>query len=109
MVAQSFSGKEFHGDEVLAVSFANFINGADIRVIQCGDGPCFTAKAFQGLAFACGFLVQEFQGHDAAEREVFGFVDIAHAAATDLFQDPIVRNSAAGWLTHRKAPDLNMC
>lgn len=36
--------QQFHGDEVLAVGFVDFENGADIRMIQRGGGKGFALK-----------------------------------------------------------------
>jgi len=34
-VLKGMTLEKLHGDEATAVVFANFVNGADVRVIQC--------------------------------------------------------------------------
>jgi hypothetical protein len=42
------------------------------------------------------FVGQKFQGDVAAEFEIFGFIDHAHAAASDFADDAVVRNNLPG-------------
>ena len=85
-VLERHAVEQFHGDEAEAVGFADFVNGADVGVIERGGGAGFAAEALesqQGLARRCR---EKFQGDEAAEREVLGFVDDSHAAAAELFE-----------------------
>jgi hypothetical protein len=53
----------------VAVIVANFVDGADVGVVESGRGLCFPTKAFQGLRVGGERVGQEFQG-DAAEELV---------------------------------------
>ena len=48
-------------------------------------------QPLQRLAVLGIFLRQELQSHEAAKLGVLGFVNDTHAAATELFDDAIVR------------------
>jgi hypothetical protein len=52
-------------------------------------------KSLQSLAVLCQLLRQEPQGHWATELCVLGLVHDTHAAATEFFQDAIVRDGLA--------------
>ena len=54
-----------------------FVDGADIGMIQGGGCFGFTAEAFEGLAITSGFFGEEFEGDEAVEASVFGFEDDA--------------------------------
>ena len=48
-VLERLAVEKFHGDEGFAVCIADFVDGADVRVIQSGSGFGFAAKAFESL------------------------------------------------------------
>ena len=87
--------EELHGDEGLAALVVNFVDGADVGMIQSGGGLRFALETGQGLGIFGNFVGQEFERYEAAEFEVFGFVDNPHAATTELFDDSIVRDGLA--------------
>ena len=83
----------------VTVRFVDLVNGSDVRMVEsrCGAGLAF--EPLQGLTIFGKFLRQELQRNVAAEFEIFRFVHHTHAAATELFQDAIVRD---GLVDHRK-------
>src|ERR1700722_286340 len=82
--------EELHGDEGLLAVAADFINGADVGMVESGGGAGFTAETLEGLRVAGKLVGQEFESDEAAEFSVLGFVDHAHAAAAELFHDAVV-------------------
>ena len=40
--------EQFHGDERAPMEFTNVIDGADIRMIQRGCGPCLAPESLDG-------------------------------------------------------------
>jgi hypothetical protein len=48
------------------------------------------------LRVAGDFGREEFEGHEAVEIDVFGFVDDAHPTAAEFFEDAIVRDILDG-------------
>src|ERR1700747_518592 len=86
------AGEKLHGDELLALFFANFIDGANVWVIQRGGGLRFALEAGESLRIASDFGREELEGHEAVELGVLGLVDDAHPAAAQFFEDVIVGN-----------------
>ena len=68
----------------------DFVDGADVGVIECGSGFGFPFEAVEGLGVFGEFVGEKFEGDEAAELEVFGFVDHTHAAAAEFFGDAVV-------------------
>ena len=85
--------QQFHGDERLILSLADIVDGANIRMIESGCSAGLTLKAVESLAISGHFGREKFQGNVAAEAGVFGFVDHAHSASAQPFEDSIVRDS----------------
>jgi hypothetical protein len=87
--------QKLHGDEYCAVLLVNFVDRADIWVIQGGGGLGFALKAAKGLG-VFGYVVrQELEGYKATEFDIFSFVDHAHSAAAQLLDNAEVRDGLA--------------
>ena len=84
--------EELHDEEGAVAFLADVVDRADVGMIQRGRGLGFAAKTFEGLAVLGQIFGKKLEGDEAAEARVFGFVDHAHAAATELFDDPVVRD-----------------
>ena len=91
-VFKGLSFQQLHGDEGPAFEFVDVMNGADVGMIQCAGGARLTLEAFQSLSIRGKALGQKFEGNEAAELGIFGLVNYAHPAATQLFEDTVVRN-----------------
>ncbi len=87
--------EKFHRDEALAVVLADFVDGADVGVVQRGSGAGFAAKAFESLRILRNVFGEEFERDKATEGGVFGLVNNAHPAAAQFFDDAIVRDGLA--------------
>ncbi len=88
--------EKFHGDEAdAAFAFADFVDGADVVVIERGGGAGFAAEAFERGGIFGDVVGKKFQRDETAEREVFGFVDDSHAAAAEFFDDAVVGDCLA--------------
>ena len=87
--------QQLHGDEMPPVFLCDFVNGADIRVIQRRSGSCLALKALQRLRIFLHVFGQELERDVAAEVEVLGFVDHAHTSSTELVQDTIMGDGFA--------------
>src|SRR6516165_10520774 len=79
-----------HDDEGLAVLLVDFVNGANVRVVQGGGGSRLALKALQRLRVAGDIFREEFEGDEAAELDVFGFVNHTHATAAELVDNAVV-------------------
>jgi hypothetical protein len=91
-VRQRHAFQKFHGDEHLVAMFADFVDGANVRMVQRGSGSRLAAKSFQGLRILRQRIRQEFQRHEAAEFSILSLVDNSHTAAAKLFQNAVVRD-----------------
>ena len=96
LLPQRLAFQQLHGDEGLPVGFVDFVNGADVRMIERGRGLGFALKTAQGLRVLGDVLGQKFQRDRASELEVFRFVDHPHAARCPRPKHAVVRNSLAG-------------
>jgi hypothetical protein len=82
--------EKLHGDEGLAVLVVDFVDGADVWVVQGGRRLGFPLKTAEGLRIVCEFVGKELQSDMATKLEVFGFVHHSHPAAADLAEDAVV-------------------
>ena len=87
--------QKFHGDECLPVLLANVMDRADVGMIQGGSRLRFTLEAAESLRVLGNFFGQEFQGDEAVQLYVLGFVDDTHPAAAEFFDDAIMGNRLA--------------
>ena len=81
-----------------AVLIVNFVDRADVRMVQGGGSLGFALEAAESLRVLGDFIGQELQGDKAAELHVLGFVDHTHPAATQLLDDAVVRDGLADHL-----------
>src|SRR6267154_2641622 len=100
---QSLTVEILHYDEALPVVFANFVDGADVGMIERGGSASFAAEAFQCMRVLRQIVRKELQRNKTPEFGVLGLIYHAHSTATELFDDAVMRNSAAeeGILTGR--------
>src|SRR5215470_189589 len=61
-------------------------------MVQRRRGASLTAKAFQRLRITRQIFRQELQRDESAKFRVHGLVNYAHPAATESFEDAVVRN-----------------
>ncbi len=94
--AQRLPLVEGHGDEQRAVlGLADLVDGADVGMVDLRSGPCLAQEPPLLLLGGAALAGEELQRHQAAELQVAGLVDHAHAAAAEALQDLIVRDGAA--------------
>ena len=84
-----------HGNEGLAILFANVVDGADVGVVQGGRRFGLTPEALQCLTILSHVFRQEFESDETIEPGVFGLVNDTHAAAAQLFNNAVVGDSLA--------------
>ena len=75
---------------------AEFVDRADVGMIERRGGSRLTAETFQRLRIVAQIFRQELQRDSAAQLQVFRPVNHAHAAAANDVQHSIVRNRPAG-------------
>src|SRR5215831_18737416 len=92
---QSHPFQQLHGNERLAVLFADVVNGADVRVIEGGSSLGFALKAGERLGIAGYLIGEELEGNKTVKPSIFSLVDHAHATATELLNDAVVGDGLA--------------
>ncbi len=85
LLLKGLAFQEFHDNEGQTIVPANFVNGANVGMVQRGGGASFALKSFQRLGIFGWFLGKKFQRDKTAQVGVFRFVDDAHPATTQLF------------------------
>ena len=94
-VLERFAFEALHREERLAFVLADFVDGANVGVIEGRSGARFALESLQRLVVLRQFLGQEFQRDEAAELDVFRLVHHTHPAAAEFFNDLIVRDRFA--------------
>jgi hypothetical protein len=83
---------QFHGNEGSPIGIVNFVDRADVRVVQGGRGFGFPLKTAESLRVVGEFVGKELQGDVATELEVFRFVHHTHAPTPNLAEDAVMGN-----------------
>jgi len=92
---QSDSIKKLHDDERLTVLLPDFMDGADVGMIQRGSSPSFALEAGARLWVFRHFIGQELQGNEAVQVYIFGLTDNPPPPATKPFDDAVMRYGLA--------------
>ena len=89
---ERFAVEKFHGDERRVVLVVNFVDSADVGMIQgrCGFG--FALETAEGLGIFGYIVGQELQSHETIEFYVLGLVHHTHSAAAKFLDDAEMRN-----------------
>ena len=87
---QGRSFNVLHDDEDPLVVLIDLVDGADVRVVERGDGLRLVDQALPGLLAAGDCVGQHLDGHFAAKRAVLRQKDFAHPARAELTDDPVV-------------------
>ena len=95
MVAQRAALEPFEDEKAAPVVLADFVNRADVGMIQRRRHPRFARETFDGLRIARVFLRQKLQRDLAAEIQIFGEIDDSHAATAEFFKNAVVRDCLA--------------
>ena len=102
---QGFAFEQFHGDERLAILLADVVNGADVGMIKRRSGLRLALETDEGLRIPGHFLRQELEGNETMQPGIFGFIDHAHPATAELFQNPVMGD---GLTDHERRTDLTV-
>src|SRR5437773_7287296 len=77
--------------------FADFVNSANIRVIQSRSSAGLAAKTLKRHLVASDIIREKLKSYETPQLCVFGFVNHTHATASQLLQNAVVRNGLAEW------------
>src|SRR5713101_4773824 len=93
--------QQFHDDEGSPIGLVDFMDRADVRVVEGGCSFGFPLEAAEGLCVVGEFVRKELQGDMATEVEVFRLVHHAHAPAADLAKYAVMGNRLPDMLRGR--------
>ena len=82
--------QQFHSDEGSPISLVDFVDSADVRVVQGGGSFGFPLESAESLCVVGKFIGKELQSYVATQLEVFGFVHDTHAPTADLAEDAVM-------------------
>src|SRR4029079_15487654 len=99
-VGQRFTLEQLHRDEGPGRVFADFVDLAEVRVIDAGRGARFTPQAL-ARSLVAGKRRQCLEGDRTLEPFVTCFVDDAHATLAQLAPDGVVAEAHGLWRSVR--------
>ena len=73
----------------------DFVNSANIGMVQSGRRTRFPAEALQRLRVFGNIVRQKLQSHHATELRVLSLVHYPHATTAQLLDNAVVRNGLA--------------
>ena len=88
--AEGLAFEQLHNEERTPAGFADVEERADAGMIESGNGAGFALKSFEGGGIVGEIAGEKFEGDEAAEANVFGAENLAHAAAAEGLDDFIV-------------------
>ncbi len=107
-VFQRLARNIFHDNEVETVVFIDRVDRNDVWMIERRSGAgLLNQAAFRGLVADC-FRRQKLERNHSAQLLIFGLIDVAHAALTDLSDDTIMKKGFPGLEAHYK-PQKGFC
>ncbi len=96
LLLEAFSLVIFHHNEHPPLrGLVDVMDDADVGVLERGGGLGFVNKPLFGLRIVREFRGEEFEGNEAVELEVPGFVDNAHTASAQVLENLVVRDCCA--------------
>jgi hypothetical protein len=93
--AERLALEKLHGDEGAMCVLTDFVDGANVGMVEGGSAAGFALKTLEGLAIVGEGFGKKLQSDMAAKAEVFGFVDFAHATGAELAENAVVRDGFA--------------
>ncbi len=84
-----------HCDERLAFELADFVDRADVRMIQGAGDTRLAQQALGGFLARRGRGRKELQGDTPVQLRVLGQPDGAHPTGTEMTEDAVMRDGAA--------------
>ena len=79
----------------LAVLLSDVVNGADVRVVQCGSGLGLAFEPLQSLRVRSQELRQQLKSDQTPQLEILSLIHHSHATSTDGFENPVMRDGRA--------------
>src|SRR5882762_4463399 len=87
--------QKLHHDEWLTILLPDFIDGADIRMVEGRGRLRLPLKASQCLGILDDIIGEKFQGDKSAQSYILGPIDDTHSPSAKLLNDAVMRNGLA--------------
>ena len=94
-VLQGWPSRKLHSNERLTLLLADVVDRANVGMRQRGGGFCLALETVQGQRITRNLIGQELQGNKAVQARVLSLIDHSHAAAAQLLDNAVVRDSLA--------------
>ncbi len=91
-VLERLAFEALHRQERLAFVFADFVDRADIGMVERRSGLRFALEAFESAPVAGHVFGEELQGDETVQAGVFGFVDHTHSTPAEPLDNAVVGN-----------------
>src|SRR5438552_4004194 len=93
-----FKGMPFqslHHNKRVPIRFINFMNSADVGMVQGRRSTCLALKSLQCLVIARQLWWKKLQSYISAQAEILGAVDHSHATASQSLLNAVMGNDGA--------------
>ena len=100
---QRLAGDVLHGDVWLAAGLTDFVNGADVGVVEARGGAGFAQQPRACCLVGKPGGWQQLQGDVAVESIVMGTIDFAHSAGAEQRGNLVGSNAGSAGQGHRFA------
>src|SRR6185437_12971433 len=87
---ESAAFQQLHNHEVTAVLAADFVDGADVGMVERRGSAGLALKSLQSLWVARQLFREELQSDAPPQGEVLGLIDHAHPATAELLQNAVM-------------------
>ena len=94
-IFQRLAVEPLHGDERRPCVLADFIDGADVRMIECRGGPRFATEPFDRGNVGRHHRGQKLQRDLASKRQILREIHLAHPADAEQRLDSVVTDRVA--------------
>ena len=94
-VFQRHAVQILHGDESLSVMLADFVDCADVGMVQGRRSLSLSLKARQCLGILGHFIGEKLQRDESVQGYVLGLVNNTHASAAELLENAVMRDDLA--------------
>ena len=102
-LVQRLAGDVLHGDVWLTAGLGDFVNRADVGVVEACGGAGFAQQPRARLLVGKPRGGQQLQGDVAVESIVMGTIDLTHAAGAEERRDLVGANAGSTGQGHRVA------
>ena len=90
LLFQCLAFQQFHDDEMLALVLFDFVDGADVRMIQSRRRAGLGLKPLHRGGVEGKVVGQHLDGHKTAKAEILRPINDAHPAGAEPFDDAVV-------------------